>query len=105
MLKVFYRSAVCNGLGTSHDCCGGAVWEQSDKHDSGPEIELAVAVIQGHGRDVSGMVCMTAAAVLPPPDSNRSHGDRLVAQESCPSTADEVNTAERCKVWALAGPI
>ena len=63
-------------------------WQQSDKHDSGPEIELAVAVIQGHGRDVSGMVCMAAAGVLPTPDSNRSHGDRLVAQES---SADEVN--------------
>ena len=31
------------------------------------EIELAVALIQGHGRDVSGMLCMTAAAVLPHP--------------------------------------
>ena len=81
------------------------MWEQSDSTTLVQIFELAVAVIQGNGRDVSGMVCMTAAAVLPPPDSNRSHGDRLVAQESCPSTADEVNSAERCKDWAVTGPV
>ena len=97
--------AVCNGLWRSNDCCGGGVWEQSDSTTLVQIFELAVAVIQGNGRDVSGMVCMTTATVLPTPDSDSSHGDRLVAPESCASTAGEVNCAERCKDWAVTAPI